>query len=341
MSAPHDHVEMPERPRRWRRTAALRRFARETRIHPADLVAPLFVTEGKPTSREPIAALPGHARLGVEAAAEEARRLQDLGVGAVILFGIPAKKGPKGERAWSADGAVPRALRAIGKAAPDVVRIADVCLCEYTDHGHCGVLDRSKTSVDNDATLPLLAQTARAYAAAGADVVAPSAMMDGQVAAIRDALDAEGGEIALAAILSYASKSASAFYGPFRDAAGSAPGQGDRRGYQMDPANRTEALREVDLDLAQGADAVMVKPAGPNLDLIRDVAERSPVPVAAYQVSGEHAMLHDAAAAGHLDLDLAVRESLLGIRRAGARWIVTYFAAHAAEALRDGRWERW
>jgi porphobilinogen synthase len=341
MNASHDHVEMPERPRRWRRTAALRRFARETRIHPADLVAPLFVTDGNPAAREPIAALAGHFRLGANAAADEAKRLQDLGVGAVILFGIPAKKSPRGDAAWHAGGPVPHALETIGKAAPDLVRIADVCLCEYTDHGHCGVLDRSKTSVDNDATLPLLAQAARAYAHAGADVVAPSAMMDGQVAAVRAALDAEDGAIAQTAILSYAAKSASAFYGPFREAAGSAPGQGDRRGYQMDPANRTEALREVDLDLAEGADAVMVKPAGPNLDLVRDVAERSPVPVAAYQVSGEHAMLNDAAAAGHLDLDLAVRESLLAIRRAGARWIVTYFAAHAAEALASGRWERW
>jgi porphobilinogen synthase len=219
------------------------------------------------------------------------------------------------------------------------VRIADVCLCEYTDHGHCGVLDASGTSVDNDATLPLLAGEALAYARAGADVVAPSAMMDGQVAAIRSTLDHEG--LGGTAILSYAAKAASAFYGPFREAAGSAPGKGDRRGYQMDPANRAEALREVDLDLGQGADAVMVKPAGPNLDLIRDVAERAPVPLAAYQVSGEYAMLHDAAAAGHLDLDLAARESLLAIRRAGARWIVTYFAAHAAEAITSGRWERW
>jgi porphobilinogen synthase len=212
-----------------------------------------------------------------------------------------------------------------------------VCLCEYADHGHCGVLDRTGESVDNDATLPLLGKAAAAYALAGADLVAPSAMVDGQVAAIRKALDDGGWKDV--AILSYAAKAASAFYGPFREAAASAPGRGDRRGYQMDFANRREALREVRLDLEQGADAVMVKPAGPNLDVIRDVAEVVDVPVAAYQVSGEHAMIHDAAAAGHLDLDLAVRESLVGIRRAGARWIVTYFAAHAAEALRAGRWE--
>jgi porphobilinogen synthase len=215
--------------------------------------------------------------------------------------------------------------------------MADVCLCEYTDHGHCGVLDETGASVRNDATLPLLAKAAVAYARAGADVVAPSAMMDGQVAAIREALDDDGRPDV--AILAYAAKTASAFYGPFREAAGSAPGKGDRRGYQMDYANRREALREVRLDLEEGADAVMVKPAGPNLDLVRDVAELADVPVAAYQVSGEYAMIQDAAAAGHLDLELAARESLVGIRRAGARWILTYFAGHAAEALRAGRWE--
>jgi porphobilinogen synthase len=333
--------ELPERPRRLRRTVALRRLARETRLHPAELIAPLFVTAGSPGERAPIAALAGHSRLGVKAAAEEARRLEALGVGAVILFGLPSKKDVRGSGAWSASGPVPRALDAIGKAAPGLVRIADVCLCEYTSHGHCGVLGRGGAEVDNDATLSLLAGTALAYARAGADVVAPSAMMDGQVAAIRATLDGVGHGLEHVAVLSYAAKTASAFYGPFREAAGSTPEKGDRRGYQLDPANRTEALREVDLDVGQGADAVMVKPAGPCLDLIRDVAERAPVPVAAYQVSGEHAMLNDAAAAGHLDLDLAVRESLLSIRRAGARWIVTYFAAHAAEALASGRWERW
>jgi porphobilinogen synthase len=226
----------------------------------------------------------------------------------------------------------------VGKAAPGLVRIADVCLCEYTSHGHCGVLDRSGASVENDATLPLLARTAVTYARAGAEIVAPSAAMDQQVAAIREALDDEG--LSATAILSYAVKTASAFYGPFREAAGSAPGKGDRRGYQMDFANRREALREVDLDIAEGADAVMVKPALPNLDLVREVAARVDVPVAAYQVSGECAMLEDAARAGHLDLDLAMRETLLSIRRAGARWIVTYFAERAAEAMRRGRWER-
>jgi porphobilinogen synthase len=281
--------------------------------------------------------LKGQFRLSPEAAAAEAARLQGLGVGAVILFGIPAKKDAKGSGGWAADGPVPQALAAIGKAAPEVVRIADVCLCEYTDHGHCGVLDESGASVDNDKTLPVLAHEAVVYAQAGADVVAPSAMMDGQVAAIREGLDEQG--LRETAILAYAAKTASAFYGPFRDAAGSAPGKGDRRGYQLDFANRDEALREVRLDLEEGADAVMVKPAGPNLDLVRDVAEAVGVPVAAYQVSGEYAMLQDAAAAGHLDLDAAVRETLVAIRRAGARWILTYFAGHAAEALASGRWE--
>jgi porphobilinogen synthase len=329
-------VDLGERPRRLRRTPALRRFARETRLDAANLVAPLFVTEGK-RAREPIASLVGHFRWSADLVAEEAQRLRDLGVGAVILFGLPGGKDAQGTAAWAPDGPVAEALRAVGRLAPEVVRIADVCLCEYTDHGHCGVPGRSGESVDNDATLPLLGKAACAYAAAGADLVAPSAMMDGQVAAIRAALDEDGW--ADTAILSYAAKTASAFYAPFRDAARSAPGKGDRRGYQMDFANRTEALREVRLDVEQGADAVMVKPAGPNLDLIRDVADAVDVPVAAYQVSGEHAMLQDAAAAGHLDLDLAVRETLVGIRRAGARWILTYFAEHAADALRTGRWE--
>jgi porphobilinogen synthase len=332
-------VDLPERPRRWRRTSALRRFARETRLHAADLVAPLFVEPGKGL-RVPLPSLPGHARFSPDTAAEEARRLEGLGVGAVLLFGVPRSKDAKGSSGWADDGPVPQALRAIGKAAPGVVRIADVCLCEYTDTGHCGVVreEGGHVDVDNDATLPLLAKEAVAYAAAGADVVAPSAMMDGQVAAIRAGLDEAGhGETA---VLAYSAKTASAFYGPFRDAAGSAPGKGDRQGYQMDAGNRDEAMREVRLDLEQGADAVMVKPAGPCLDLVRDVAESVDVPVAAYQVSGEYASIHAAAERGWLDLDRAARESLVAIRRAGARWVVTYFAAHAAEALASGRWDR-
>jgi len=324
-----------DRLRRLRRTPALRRLARETRLHPSNLIAPLFVEQGTGV-RAPLASMPGQTRWSPDTVVDEALRLEALGVGGVILFGVPAEKDDLGSPGWDPDGPVPRALKSIGAAAPGLVRMADVCLCEYTDHGHCGVLDGD--DVDNDATLPLLAQEAVAYARAGADVVAPSAMMDGQVAAIRAALDTEG--FSRTAILAYSAKTASAFYGPFRDAAGSTPGRGDRKGYQMDPANREEALREVRRDVAQGADAVMVKPAGPNLDLIRDAADEVDVPVAAYQVSGEYASLFAAADRGWLDLDRAAHETLLGIRRAGARWILTYFAGHAAEAIRSGRWDR-
>ena len=336
-------MDLTERPRRWRRTAALRRLARETRLHPADLVAPLFVEAGKGV-RKPLDSMPGQFRWSPDTVATEAKRLEGLGVGGVILFGVPAthSKDAQGTSGWDPKGPVCEALRAIRKKAPDIVRMADVCLCEYTDTGHCGVVrpsdEGASVEVDNDATLPLLGQEAVAYAEAGADVVAPSAMMDGQVAAIRDALDASGR--ADTPILAYSAKTASAFYGPFRDAAGSTPGKGDRKGYQMDPANREEALREVRLDLEEGADAVMVKPAGPNLDLIRDVAEVADVPVAAYQVSGEYAALHAASERGWLDLDRAAYESLVGIRRAGARWILTDFAGFAAEAIRSGRWDR-
>ena len=327
---------MTERPRRLRRTAALRRFARETRLDAAGLVAPLFVEAGSGI-RTPIDALAGHHRWSPDTVGEEAQRLQELGVGAVILFGIPTAKDATGTSGWDPEGPVPAGLRAIRKAAPDLVTMADVCLCEYTDHGHCGVLDATGRDVDNDATITLLGREAVVYADAGADIVAPSAMMDGQVAAIREALDTEG--FPHTPILAYSAKTASAFYGPFRDAAGSTPGEGDRRGYQMDAANRGEAMREVALDLAEGADAVMVKPAGPYLDFIADIAGAVDVPVAAYQVSGEYAMLHAAANVGALDLDAAAYESLLGIRRAGARWILTYFADRAADALRSGRWE--
>ncbi len=324
-----------DRLRRLRRTPALRRLSRETRLHPANLIAPLFVEQGTGV-RVPLASMPGQTRWSPDTVADEALRLEALGVGGVILFGVPSEKDDLGSPGWDPDGPVPGALRSIAAAAPDLVRMADVCLCEYTDHGHCGVLDGD--DVDNDATLPLLAREAVAYARAGADVVAPSAMMDGQVTAIRAALDAEG--FAGTAILAYSAKTASAFYGPFRDAAGSTPGRGDRKGYQMDPANREEALREVVRDVAQGADAVLVKPAGPNLDLIRDAANEVDVPVAAYQVSGEYASLFAAADRGWLDLDRAAYETLIGIRRAGARWILTYFAGHAAEAIRSGRWDR-
>jgi porphobilinogen synthase len=327
-------MDMTVRPRRWRRTPALRRLARETRLHPADLVAPLFVEAGS-GRRTPIESMPGQFRFSPDTVVEEARRLEGLGVGAVILFGIPARKDATGSGGWDPEGPVPRALAAIRAAAPRLVRMADVCLCEYTDTGHCGVLAHG--DVHNDATLPLLAREAVAYAEAGADVVAPSAMMDGQVAAIREGLDAAGHPDT--PILAYAAKTASAFYGPFREAAASTPGSGDRKGYQMDAGNRAEALREVLLDVEQGADAVMVKPAGPNLDLIRDAADAVRVPVAAYQVSGEYAQIHAAAQRGWIDLDRSAYESLLGIRRAGARWILSYFAAHAAEAIGSGRWD--
>ena len=310
-------------------------MARETRLHPAELIAPLFVTAEK-GAKEALASLSGQFRWGWGAVAEEARRLEGLGVGGVILFGVVAKKDAAASGAFDGKGPVPRALESVAKAAPGLVRMADVCLCEYADHGHCGVL--AGDEVDNDATLPLLVKEGVTWAKAGADVVAPSAMMDGQVAAIRAGLDAAG--LSSTAILAYSAKTASAFYGPFRDAAGSAPGKGDRKGYQMDFANADEAVREALLDVEEGADAVMVKPAGPNLDLVRDVAEAVDVPVAAYQTSGEYAALHAAADAGRLDLDRAVLETLTGIRRAGARWILTYFAAHAAEALKDGRWDR-
>ena len=328
-------MDLRHRPRRLRRTPALRRLARETRLHPADLIAPLFVEHGRGV-RTPLPSLPGQTRWSPDTVVEEAQRLAGLGVGAVILFGLPAQKDARGTSGFDPAGPVPEALARLAKATPDLVLMADVCLCEYTDHGHCGVL--AGGDVDNDATLPLLAAEAVAYARAGAHVVAPSAMMDGQVAAIRGGLDAAG--LSTAAVLAYSAKSASAFYGPFRDAAGSTPGKGDRKGYQMDFANRTEALREVLLDVEEGADAVMVKPAGPNLDWIADAADAVDVPVAAYQVSGEYAALHAAADRGWLDLDRAAQETLVAIRRAGARWILTYFAGHAAEALRSGRWDR-
>jgi porphobilinogen synthase len=320
------------RGRRLRRTEGLRALARETRIAADQLVAPLFVHDDK-RDRVPIAALAGHARLSPEAAAEEAVALAALGVGSVILFGVPSRKDAEGTGAWASDGPVPLAIRLIKKRTPDLVLWADVCLCEYTDHGHCGTLRGG--DVDNDATLPLLARAAVAYAQAGADVVAPSDMMDGRVAAIRAALD-QAGHTATA-IVSYAVKYASAFYGPFRQAAGSTPGHGDRRGYQMDAANVREAIAEAREDVAEGADAVIVKPGMPSLDVLRAVRESVSVPVAAYQVSGEYAMLHDAAEKGHLDLERAMWEATLGLRRAGADLVITYFARALAERLSESR----
>ncbi len=323
-------MSFPEhRPRRLRRTPALRELARETRVTPADLFDALFVVEGSGV-REPIAAMPGVSRLSVDQLADEAKRIQDLGLGGVILFGIPSHKDALGTGAYDPDGIIPRALRAMKKATPELLTIADVCLCEYTDHGHCGVWDGS--SVHNDETLPLLARSAVVAAEAGADVVAPSDMMDGRVRAIRRALDEARLEDTV--ILSYAAKYASAFYGPFREAAESAPQTGDRRGYQMDPANAREALAELETDLAEGADALMVKPAMPCLDIVAKARERFAVPLFAYQVSGEYSMLQAAIERGWLESPRAVDESLVAIRRAGADRIITYFAKDYARRHR-------
>ena len=318
------------RPRRLRRSDALRRMVRETRVVAEQLVQPLFVVPGTAVEK-PIASMPGIAQQSVDRAAEDCRRLADAGVPAVLLFGVPERKDARGSGAIAADGIIPRALDAIRRAAPGLILMTDVCLCEYTDHGHCGVLRGEE--VDNDATLPLLAAEAVAHARAGADLVAPSDMMDGRVAAIRQALDEAG--FAHLPIMSYAAKFASALYGPFREAAESTPQFGDRRGYQMDAANAEEALREVALDIAEGADIVMVKPALHYLDLVRRVKERFGYPVAAYHVSGEYSMVKAAAARGWLDEERVVDETLLAIRRAGADIIITYFArdvAHRANA---------
>ncbi len=323
-------MSFPEhRPRRLRRTPALRELARETRLTPADLFDALFVVEGSGV-REPIAAMPGVARLSVDQLADEAKRIADLGLGGVILFGIPARKDALGSGAYDPAGVVPRAIRAMKKATPELLVIADVCLCEYTDHGHCGVYDG--VSVHNDETLPLLARTAVVAAEAGADVVAPSDMMDGRVRAIRRALD--GAQLEDTVILSYAAKYASAFYGPFREAAESAPQTGDRRGYQMDPANAREALAEIETDLAEGADLIMVKPAMPCLDIIQKARERFRAPLFAYQVSGEYSMLQAAIERGWLESPRAIDESLVAIRRAGADRIITYFAKDFARRHR-------
>jgi porphobilinogen synthase len=319
------------RMRRLRRTPALRRLVAESRLSVDDLVAPLFVREGidEPT---PIASLPGHFQHTVDSALAETKRLADLGVPAIVLFGVPARKDAVGSGAWDPDGVVQRALSVLRDELGDqVVLVADLCLDEYTDHGHCGVL-ASDGSVDNDATLELYARVALAQAAAGADVVAPSGMMDGQVAAIRRALDAHGYEHV--AVLAYAAKFASHLYGPFRDAVDVCiAGSGDRRGYQQDPANRREALAEVALDVVEGADIVMVKPAVTYLDVIAEVRRAVDVPVAAYHVSGEYAMLKAAGANGWIDPQAVALEQLLAVKRAGADFVLTYLAGEVAEAL--------
>lgn len=320
------------RPRRLRATPVWRQMIAETELAAADFVYPLFVVPGSGVAR-PVASMPGVAQLSIDRLVEEAGRAHALGVPAVILFGVPDQKDPEGSGGWADDGLVPEATRALKAALPELQVWADVCLCEYTSHGHCGLLDAAGR-VDNDATLPLLARAAVAYARAGADAVAPSDMMDGRVGAIRAALDGAG--CAKTPIVAYAAKYASAFYGPFRDAAQSAPAFGDRKGYQMDPANAEEALREVALDLEEGADVVMVKPAGPYLDIVRRVKERFAVPVAAYQVSGEYSLIEAAAERGWIDERRVALESLLGIKRAGADLILTYFAPRAAAWLKEG-----
>jgi porphobilinogen synthase len=311
--------------RRLRRTDALRGMVRETRLAAADLIQPLFVRAGSGPAT-PIPSLQGQFHHSIETLVEEAGRVHAAGVPAVILFGLPDHKDESASSAYDDEGIVQMALRALRAELPELVLVTDVCLCQYTSHGHCGVLRDG--GVDNDLTLELLAQTAVSHAAAGADIVAPSDMMDGRVAAIRSALDAES--LSGTAILAYSAKFASAFYGPFREAAHSTPSEGDRRGYQMDPANGNEALREVLLDIEEGADMVMVKPAMPYLDVIRRVREQTLAPIAAYQVSGEYAMLTGAACDGLLEERTAALEALTAIKRAGADMIITYHATRAA-----------
>lgn len=320
--------------RRLRRSEPLRRLVRETALEPGDLIYPLFLCPGKGVQRE-VGSMPGVFNMSVDGAVREAEEAASLGLGGLLLFGLPESKDEQASGAWDDNGIVQQGLRAIKEsaAAKKLVLIADVCLCEYTSHGHCGIVVETKDGfeVENDSSLDLLTRTAASVAPAGADVVAPSDMMDGRVAAIRRALDDDGR--AHTPILSYASKFASAFYGPFREAADSAPQFGDRKTYQMDGANLREAMREIDLDLEEGADMILMKPAMPYLDVIRAAREHFDVPIGAYQVSGEYSMLQAAFEKGWLDRERAILESLIGIRRAGADFIVTYFAKEAAKLL--------
>ena len=318
------------RPRRLRMRNALRRTVAETHLHPSRFVLPVFVVDGEGV-RNPIEAMPGHAQLSVDQVVLVAKEAESLGVGGMMFFGVPTHKDESGTSAWDPGGPVPRALEAVAGAAPELVRWADVCLCEYTSHGHCGVVEKETGEILNDVSLELLARTAASQAEAGADIVAPSDMMDGRVAAIRSELDREGFENT--PIMAYSAKYATTFYGPFRDAAESAPAFGDRRSYQMDPANAREALREVALDVEEGADIVMVKPALPYLDVIHRVREATDLPVAAYNVSGEYAMIKAAAQNGWLDERAAVLEVLTSIKRAGAGMIISYHAPDAARWL--------
>ena len=316
------------RPRRLRSTGPIRALVAETRLSPGQLVYPLFVCPGEGVKKE-ISAMPGNYHWSVDTLVEEVRAVKALGIGGVMLFGVPDKKDDHGSGAWDDGGIVQQALGALKREVPGIVLIGDVCLCEYTAHGHCGVV--SGEEIVNDETLELLARTALSQAGAGADMVAPSDMMDGRVGAIRSTLDAHG--LQNTPIMSYAGKYASGYYGPFREAAGSAPAFGDRRSHQMDPANAREALREIDLDIDEGADIIMVKPAGPCLDILRMARDRYSLPLAAYQVSGEYSALVAAGRMGWLDLPRTMMESLIGIRRAGADIILTYFAKEAAEVL--------
>ncbi|MGZ9159475.1 MAG: porphobilinogen synthase [Nitrospira sp.] len=321
-----------QRLRRLREKEPLRRMVRETALTPNDFIYPVFVTEGQ-GRREPIASMPGQSRLSIDLLVKEALEVQALGIPAMILFGIPEKKDERGSSGFDSDGIVQRALRTLKKEVPDLVLITDVCIDEYTSHGHCGIVREGK--ILNDETLDCLRTMAKTHAQAGADMVAPSDMMDGRVAAIRDELDRAG--FVDIPIMAYAAKFASCFYAPFRDAAHSSPQFGDRQSYQMDPANKREALREIDLDIEEGADIIMVKPAMPYLDVISAARERTLLPIAAYQVSGEYSMIKAAAQAGWLDENRAMLESLLSIKRAGAEIILTYFAKEAAKLLQSRR----
>ena len=316
--------------RRTRRTAGLRGLVRETELSPSDFIYPIFVIAGEDV-RNPIASMPGIFQLSINHAVEEARRAHTLGIPGVLLFGIPNEKDEAASGAYDPEGVVQLATRAIKDALPELLVVTDVCLCEYMSHGHCGVVDRERGEILNDVSVELLARTASSQAEAGADIVAPSDMMDGRVAALRSELDREGHEDV--PVMAYSAKYASAFYGPFREAAESAPQFGDRRGYQMDPGNAREALREVALDVEEGADVIMVKPALPYLDVIRRVRESTDLPVAAYNVSGEYSMLKAAVQNGWLDEERAVLEALTGIKRAGAEIIISYHAPEVARWL--------
>ena len=320
------------RPRRLRKNENFRRMVRETSLSVDDMVYPLFVVEGKGV-KKPISSMPGNFQMSIFHLVREVEKTKELGIPAVLLFGIPGKKDEVASGAFAQDGIVQRTVRRIKDRAPDILVITDVCLCEYTSHGHCGMME--KGDVDNDPTIEVLAETALSHAKAGADMVAPSAMMDGQIGAIREVLDESGYETV--PIMAYAAKYASCFYGPFREAAESAPQYGDRKSYQMDPANSDEAIREMTLDVEEGADILMVKPALPYLDIIRRAKEEFDLPIAAYNVSGEFSMIKAAANLGWLDGERAMMESLVSIKRAGADIIITYFAQEAAKIIRNER----